>query len=94
MEKLDLAQKYKRYYTAANKPEVIEIEDARFLSVKGKGDPSGEGFTEKIKALYSTAYTLKFLYKAKGKDFVVAKLEGLWWFDEQSYGALSLQRRR
>jgi len=86
MEKLDLSKKYKAYYTAKTKPELVHIEKAQFLSIRGKGDPSGEDYSQRIQALYSTAYTLKFILKSLGHDFVVAKLEGLWWFDEERFG--------
>jgi hypothetical protein len=90
MGKLDLAKLHKSYYTAKSKPELVTIEPARFLSIAGKGDPSGPEFAEKIEALYGTAYTLKFAFKANENDFVVAKLEGLWWFDEQQYSGISI----
>lgn len=90
MDKHDLTKKYKSYYTAKAKPELVEIEKAQFLSITGKGDPSGQAFAEKIQALYATAYTIKFMLKEKGKDFTVAKLEGLWWFDDQQYGGLTM----
>lgn len=51
------------------------------LSIEGKGAPGGEEFQAKISALYSLAYSIKMLMKKKGKDFTVAKLEGLWWVD-------------
>ncbi|SDE99068.1 hypothetical protein SAMN04487996_108140 [Dyadobacter soli] len=85
MEKLDLAKQFKHYYTAKPKPELVDIEKAQYLSIQGKGDPSGEEFSQKIQAIYPVAYALKFAFKAKGKDFVVAKLEGLWWYDESRY---------
>lgn len=83
MEKLDLTKEYKSYYTAKNEPEIIFIDPVQYISICGKGDPNGKPFEEHIEALYPTAYALKFMYKAKGKDFVVAKLEALWWFDQQ-----------
>lgn len=85
MEKLDLTKKYKTYFTAKTKPELVQIESAHFISLCGKGDPSDKPFADRIEALYSTAYTIKFAYKGKDKDFVVSKLEGLWWFDEKKY---------
>lgn len=90
MNKLDLTKKHKAYYTAKKEPEILNIEPANFLSITGKGDPSGQAFSDRMQALYSTAYTLKFMYKALKKDFVVAKLEGLWSFDESKYKNLSL----
>jgi hypothetical protein len=85
MEKLDLTKKYKTYFTAKTKPELVQIESAHFISLCGKGDPSDKPFADRIEALYSTAYTIKFAYKGMDKDFVVSKLEGLWWFDEKKY---------
>ena len=85
MTKLDLTRTHKAYFTAKTRPEVVHIEQANFISIGGKGDPSSKEFTERIEALYSSAYALKFAFKAKGQDFVVSKLEGLWWFDETRY---------
>jgi len=90
MEKLDLSKKYKTYFSASQTPEIVDIEAAQFLSITGKGDPSGQAFLEKIQALYSTAYTLKFRYKLANKDFVVSKLEALWWFDESKFAGISM----
>jgi hypothetical protein len=41
MEKQDLTKRYKAYYSAASKPETVEVEPAQYLSILGKGDPSG-----------------------------------------------------
>lgn len=90
MEKLDLTKKYKTYFTAKTKPEIVEIATAQFLSLTGKGDPSGESFAKNIEALYSTAYTIKFVFKQLGKDFTVSKLEALWWFDLARFGGFSM----
>ncbi|MBZ4188561.1 GyrI-like domain-containing protein [Niabella beijingensis] len=85
MEKLDLTKEYPHYYKAKPEPALVTIEAAQFLSVTGKGDPSGSDFKMHIEALYPTVYTLKFASKANGRDFVVSKLEGLWWFDEERF---------
>jgi len=91
MEKIDLVKKHKSYYTAKEKPTIVEIEKAHFLSIAGKGDPSSELYTQKIQALYPVAYTLKFACKAKGKDFAIAKLEGLWWYDEIKFRGMAMK---
>ncbi|WP_118974994.1 GyrI-like domain-containing protein [Taibaiella koreensis] len=85
MTKIDFTRQYRNYYTAKDRPELIHIEPAIYLSVEGKGDPDGAPFAENIQALYSLAYAIKFGYKAQGADFVVARLEGLWWFDEERF---------
>lgn len=76
--KIDLTKTFKTYYSARTKPELIHIEPAQYLSITGKGDPSGTELAGNIQALYPVAYALKFLNKERGNDFVVAKLEGLW----------------
>ncbi len=89
--KTDLSKQYKSYYTAKTKPELVTVEAAQYLSLSGKGDPSAPGYAANLQALYATAYALKFMYKAKALDFTVAKLEGLWWFDETLYGTVTMQ---
>lgn len=91
MEKLDLTKKYKTYFTAKTKPEIVEIEPAQFLTLTGKGDPSDKHFSENIQALYATAYVIKFMFKEQNKDFTVSKLECLWWFDENKFGQFSME---
>lgn len=79
--KLDLTKEYKSYYTAKTIPEIVEIEEGKFLTIEGKDAPSGDEFQAKVSALYSLAYSVKTLLKKEGKDFTVAKFEGLWWID-------------
>ncbi|TPD65389.1 GyrI-like domain-containing protein [Flavobacterium microcysteis] len=90
MEKLDLTKKYKTYFTSKTKPEIVEIEPAHFISITGKGNPSEKSFSEKIQALYTTAYTIKFVFKQQDKDFTVSKLEGLWWYDEKKFAGITM----
>lgn len=90
MTKTDLKKQYKTYFTASQKPELVDIEPAKFISIQGKGDPSEQAFADKIQALYPTAYALKFIHKEKGQDFVVSKLEGLWWYDEAKFAGSTL----
>ncbi|MDQ4139099.1 MAG: GyrI-like domain-containing protein [Bacteroidota bacterium] len=94
MEKLDLVKYFKTYYSAKTKPELVHIEEASFLSIRGKGDPANQDFAARIKALYSVAYSLKFKFKELKQDFTVAKLEGLWWFDEERYPNLTMTESR
>ncbi|MFB2118924.1 GyrI-like domain-containing protein [Parapedobacter sp. 2B3] len=90
MKKFDLMNRYKSYYTAKTTPELVDIEPAYFLSLTGKGDPSGVPFANKLQALYATAYAIKFRSKQAGRDFTVAKLEALWWYDEKRFGNPSM----
>lgn len=90
MSKLDLTKTDKVYYTAKTNPEIVYIEKTNYLSITGKGDPSGQEFSENIQALYATAYAIKFMQKAVNNDFVVPKLEALWSFDTEKYKGISM----
>jgi hypothetical protein len=81
--KLDLTKEYKTYYMAKTTPEIVEFDEGRFLTIEGKGAPGGKEFTAKVEALYALAYGIKMPMKKDGKDFTVAKLEGLWWVDSE-----------
>lgn len=88
MEKTNLIAEDRRYYKARTKPELVTIEKAQYISIRGTGDPNKQPFADKVQALYTTAYTLKFMFKALELDFVVPKLEALWWFDIEKYQGL------
>ena len=81
MTKLDLRKELKRYYTAKKKPEMIDVPEGKFLTILGKGYPNGEEYQQAMMALYGVSYTLTFDQKAKGRDYNVMHLEGLWWVD-------------
>jgi hypothetical protein len=90
MKKLDLTQLHRSYYSAKTQPELIEVAAAPFLSILGQGDPSSATYGEKVKALYTVAYSIKNVCKLANQDFVVPKLEGLWWYDEEQYKHVSM----
>ena len=92
MPKLGLAKEYKPYYKAGKKPEIVEFDEANYLSIEGKGEPAGEVFVSKVEALYPLAYGIKKICKEQDKDFGVPKLEGLWWVEENT-SALEVPRR-
>lgn len=79
MNKTDLVKQNKAYYSAKKKPELKQFDTLSFLTLTGKGEPAGTEFTKAVEALYPLAYGVKKLYKIKGADFAVPKLEGLWW---------------
>ncbi|MDF2717482.1 MAG: hypothetical protein K0R28_4407 [Paenibacillus sp.] len=75
MPKLDLT---KSYYNAPQQPETVFYDSVPYLTLAGRGDPSGPLFTSATEALYTFAYGIKSIGKQLGSDFTVAKLEGLW----------------
>ncbi|OFX17105.1 MAG: hypothetical protein A2033_13605 [Bacteroidetes bacterium GWA2_31_9] len=89
MEKIDFKKTYKVLYNASTKKvEIIDVPELRYIVFDGQGDPNSSiEFQEKIEAMYSIVYTLKFMLKfAKEKpagyfDYVVPPFESLWWMD-------------
>ncbi len=81
MQKLDLVKEYKSYYKAGMNPEIVDFDEASYISIEGKGEPAGTEFVSKVEALYPLAYGIKKVYKEQGSDFGVPKLEGLWWVE-------------
>ena len=80
MDKLDLKKKYKMAFSARKKPEIVTIPKMQYVTFSGKGDPgTSKDFEEAMGVLYGLAFTIKFMYKEKEMDFVVAPLEGQWW---------------
>ncbi len=80
---LDFGKQDREYYKAKTKPEIVEIDKCRYLTIDGQGKPEEAPFQEAINAIYSEIYSLKFHYRDKGKQFKVPKLECLWWVDEE-----------
>ncbi len=78
-DKLDLYKRHKAEYAAPKKPALVETKPARYLAIDGRGGPGDETFQAKIAGLYGMAYTAKFNSKLAGRDYVVCKLEGLYW---------------
>jgi hypothetical protein len=77
--KLDLYALHKHEYVTPREPVLVTIKPARYLVIAGRGEPGGEAFLAAIGALYAVAFTVKMARKAAGRDYTVAKLEGLWW---------------
>ncbi len=83
-------KKEKAIYLPNNKPEIIDIPEFKFITIKGEGSPAESIFTENIGALYSLAYTIKMMLKKmdappKGYfDFTVYPLEGVWDINDEA----------
>jgi hypothetical protein len=88
MKKLDLRKQWKHLYSpSARKVELVDVPRLKFLMIdgrieQGKAPGTSPSFAEAMGALYSAAYTLKFMSKLRKDnpiDYPVMALEGLWW---------------
>ena len=82
----DFKKEYKEFYLPKNRPEIVTVPKAKYLDVRGQGDPNEEGgaYQAAIGVLYAVAYTLKMSYKTDYRiegffEYVVPPLEGFWW---------------
>lgn len=82
-QKLDLQKADKLYYSASKKPTIVDLDIYFFLTLEGQCAPEDPFFLESIEALYKVAYSIKFMMKEDDLDFVVPKLEGYWWVDQE-----------
>ena len=77
--KIDLFREHRDEYAMTKVPALVNVRAGRYLTVSGTGTPQDTQFHSNLGALYGCAYTIKFAQKAKGRDFKVGVLEGLWW---------------
>ncbi len=91
MKILELKKQYKSLYQpSAKKIELVQVPNLQFAMIDGaieKGSEPGKSplFAEATQALYSLAYTLKFMFKKRktnAVDYPVMALEGLWWVED------------
>ena len=84
--KIDFKKTQKELYQPKAKEVVIvEVPEMQFLMIDGMGSPGdSKEYQEALATIYPVAFKTKFLSKAKGKDYVVPPLEGLWWADDMN----------
>ncbi len=85
--KIDFKRELSGLYGAKAKPMIVDVPEMAFLMVDGHGDPNtADEYRHAIEALYSVAYTAKFIVKRApgGVDFSVMPLEGLWWVEDMA----------
>ena len=81
--KIDFKKKLKDLYLPGRSEVVtVDVPEMQFLMIDGIGSPGdSQEYQDALAALYPVAFKTKFLSKAKGKDYVIPPLEGLWWAD-------------
>ncbi|MDH5228968.1 MAG: GyrI-like domain-containing protein [Gammaproteobacteria bacterium] len=87
MKKIDYKKEFKNLYSAKKgKPELVVVPALNYLAVQGAGAPGDDNFKHAIEALFTLAYTLKFMVKKSelAIDYGVMPLQGLWWAEDMS----------
>ena len=88
--KYEWRKKEKSLYLPQNRPELVEVPEFKFITIRGAGSPSADSFTDKVGALYALAYTIKMAPKKMQippdgyLDFTVYPLEGVWDINDEA----------
>ena len=84
----DFKKEYKEFYLPTNKPEIVTVPSAIYITVTGHGNPNEPdgAYQKAVSVLYAVAYTIKMSYKTDYKinnffEYVVPPLEGFWWME-------------
>ena len=77
MEKRDFKKEMKEFYgQRTENPSIVTIPPMNFITIEGQGDPNAsKEYTEALNALYSAAYTVKFMIK-KGREIASGVMVG------------------
>lgn len=95
----DFKKTYKDLYLPKTKPAFIEVPQMRFIMVEGKGDPNtSDYYKAALEVLYGMSYSIKMGKKGDIQpegyfDYVVPPLEGLWWFEGNSFDGNVIGRK-
>lgn len=86
--KYEWRKKEKEYYIPKEKPQLVEIPEFKYFTLKGKGNPNTEAFKECIGVLYSLSYAIRMMPKngitPEGYfEYTVYPLEGIWDLTEE-----------
>jgi hypothetical protein len=86
MDKVDFKKELKQLYNpSAKEVTIIDVPDMNFLMINGEGAPASQQYADAVQTIYPVAYAIKFaIKKAKGVDYGVLPLEGLWYMDDMT----------
>src|SRR5690242_9028597 len=86
MNKVDYKKELKMLYSGKkDKLEIVEVPKMKYVQIHGCGNPNTDtSYSSAVEALYTIAYSIKFICKEREQDFVVMPLEGLWYADDYS----------
>jgi len=90
MTELDILKEYESYFSAVEKPQVVEIEEACYVSILGNGSPGTPDFYQKKAAIKEFVAELRERYALAHTPFSSSVVEIFYWFDEQKTGYVDI----
>lgn len=88
MVKYEWRKQEKEIYLPKDIPVLVNVPKAKYFCIKGKGNPNGEDFSNRIGVLYAMSYAVRMMPKngfiPDGYfEYTVYPLEGLWDLTEE-----------
>jgi len=87
---MNILDEYKDDYAANEKPEVVEISEANYVSILGEGSPGTALFYKKKAAIKEFVAALGQHYTAINLAFSSSVVEIFYWFDEEEVGYVDI----
>lgn len=87
---MNILDEYKDYYAASEKPEVVEIREANYVSILGEGSPGTSLFYKKKAAIKEFVAVLAQHYAATDLAFSSNVVEIFYWFNEEEVGYVDI----
>lgn len=87
---MNIGKQHQAYYTATVQPEVVEVEQANYISLLGDGSPGTDIFYEKKRAIIQLTKVLQQHFKETDKAFENNIVEIFYWFDEDQVGYVDI----
>lgn len=92
---MDFKKAYKTLYAPISTPTIIDVPEMRFIMIDGKGNPNtSSSYKEAVELLYGLSYAIRMNKTVEGySEYVVAPLEGLWWFENHQFDGRVIGRK-
>ncbi|WP_293946964.1 MULTISPECIES: GyrI-like domain-containing protein [unclassified Sphingobacterium] len=87
---MNIPNKYKEYFSANEKPEVVQIGKANYVSILGEGSPGTTIFYKKKAAIKEFVAVLEEHYAAIDLAFSSNVVEIFYWFEEEEVGYVDI----
>ncbi|CAM3425694.1 GyrI-like domain-containing protein [Sphingobacterium prati] len=87
---MNILKEYKHYYTADEKPELVEIGEVSYVSILGTGAPGTILFYQKKAAIKKFVTILEQQYAKTDFAFSSKVVEIFYWFEEEKVGYVDI----
>lgn len=87
---MNISKEYSTYFTASEKPEIVKIAQASYVSILGKGSPGTAVFYQKKQAIKEFVHALEIKYTLTAYSFSSSIVEIFYWFDKEERADINI----